>query len=103
MDVSIFMCLLDSFTAIALKKLTVLTRHFVAKTMRAFVVLNSCKWCCRENISSICVPYIDDSGMQLNLPAGMPCIQGYCNDEASDSQLVLVTRARFDSCCYVMV
>ena len=41
-----------------------------------------CKWCCRENITSSCLPYDNGTGVQ-NLPVGMPCMIGYCNKDVS--------------------
>ncbi|XP_074656602.1 ADAM 17-like protease [Tubulanus polymorphus] len=42
-------------------------------------VAESCKWCCRVDEKSKCIPHILSNGSQWSLPDGMPCVQGYCN------------------------
>ena len=43
------------------------------------LIAASCQWCCRDNTTSPCEPFDDGSGI-LNLPKGMPCTTGYCDE-----------------------
>jgi disintegrin and metalloproteinase domain-containing protein 17 len=50
-------------------------------------VTTSCQWCCKSSHNATCDPHYDDVGRYLNLPDGMPCIQGYCANGICEKQV----------------
>ena len=50
-------------------------------------VKTSCFWCCKENGNSTCLPYLEGTST-INLPEGMPCVQGFCKEVSSSSTFI---------------
>lgn len=44
-------------------------------------VVNACHWCCRDDSNSTCMAQRNADGSLSNLPEGMPCVVGNCNNK----------------------